>query len=269
VASKAIERDLAVLEHLDDLLADRHQSAVLLVLATDGGRRDPDLILQMEGEYGWPLNHRTGWPDLVKGEVSIGQAAEQYNGWARATRVLLINQFGFSREACGRRIPEGATFQDLRQGSDVEFGQSAYEPFGIAQLEVLAFGGISVISRVCGCAQFLLRVAGHRLPKNILLGDYCAPPGVVCETVGPGESRRIEHEVAARLAGQLDERLPRSRHDFVELLESGWKLAEKMSWQAVCKGYFVPALERCVGRPLRHPPKPLHAGPAREMARKH
>jgi glycosyltransferase involved in cell wall biosynthesis len=269
VASKAIERDLAVLEHLDDQLADRKQSAVLLVLATDGGRRDLDLVLQMEGEYGWPLTHRIGWPDLVKGEVPIGQATEQYNGWARATRILLINQFGFSRQSCGNRIPEGATFQDLRQGSDVEFGQSAYEPFGIAQLEVLAFGGISVISRVCGCAQLLLRVAGNRLPKNVLLGDYCAPPGTACESISVADSRRIEHEVAARLAGQLAERLPRTRRDFTDLLESGWKLAEKMSWQAVCKEYFVPALERCVGRPLRRPPKISRASSAHEMVRKH
>jgi len=24
-----------------------------------------------------------------------------------------------------------------------------------------------------------------------------------------------------------------------------------MSWQAVCREYFVPALERCLGRPIR------------------
>jgi glycosyltransferase involved in cell wall biosynthesis len=267
VASKAIERDLAVMEHLDDRLADRGESAVLLVLATDGGRRSQDLILQMEAEYGWPLVHRTGWPDLVKGEVPIGQAAQEYNAWARASRTILINQFGFSRNATGNRVPEGATFQDLRQGSDVEFGQSAYEPFGIAPLETLAFGGLCVMSQVCGCTQLLGRVAGGRLPKNILVGRYGAPAGAGCETLGPDENLRIEHEVAATQARELDKRLPRSRREFADLLESGWALAEKMSWQAVCKVYFVPALERCLGRPLRRPPKktPAHAGhePAR------
>jgi glycosyltransferase involved in cell wall biosynthesis len=255
VASKAIERDLAVMEHLDDLMADAGQSAVLLVLATDGGRRDADLVRHMEAEYGWPLNHRVGWPDLVKGEVPIGQAAEQYNSWGRASRVVLINQFGFSRETCGNRLPPEATLQDLRQGSDAEFGQSAYEPFGIAPLETLAFGGISVISRACGCAQLLARVGGHRLPKNVLMAAYCAPPGASCEAMSAADSRRIEHEVAARLAHELMDRLPHTRRDFAALLESGWALAEKMSWQAVCKGYFVPALERCLGRPLRRTPK--------------
>ena len=268
VASKAIERDLAVLEHLDDILAERDRSAVLLVLATDGGRRDPDLVLHMEAEYGWPLHHRTGWPDLVKGEVPIGQAADQYNGWARASRVVLINQFGFSREACGRRIPEAMTLQDLRQGSDVEFGQSAYEPFGIAPLETLAFGGISVISRVCGCAQLLARVAGHQLPANVLLAHYAAPLAARNEPVSADDSRRIEHEVAARLAKELAARLPETDEAFARLLETGWKLAEKMSWQSVCRMYFVPALERCLGHPIRRPPPRGRTGP-RQVAGTH
>ena len=203
VASKAIERDLAVMEHLDDILADRGQTSVLLVLATDGGRRDRQLVQHMESEYGWPLNHRVGWPDLVKGEIPIGQAAEEYNAWARSSRVVLINQFGFSRQTCGDRIPEEATFQDLRQGSDAEFGQSAYEPFGIAPLETLAFGGISVISRACGVRQLLARVAGQRLPRERSAGQLRRPAGVPCEAMTGTDSRRIEHEVAAKLARQL------------------------------------------------------------------
>jgi glycosyltransferase involved in cell wall biosynthesis len=250
VASKAIERDLAVLDHLDDILADRGQRAVLLVLATDGGRRDLALIRQMEADYQWPYAHRVGWPDLVKGEVPIGQAAEQYNAWARASRTILINQFGMSRQTCGDRVPEAMTLQHLRQGSDVEFGQSSYEPFGIAQLETLAFGGISVITSVCGCAQLLTRVAGEHLPPNVLVAHYgpcasdpSAPP------ITEGDTRRIEHEVAAGLAKELAARLPTEEKAFADLLESGWNLAEKMSWQSVCREFFVPALERCLGRP--------------------
>jgi hypothetical protein len=250
VASKAIERDLAVLEHLDDILAERGQTAVLLVVATDGGRRDIALIRRMEAEYGWPLNHRVGWPDLVKGETPIGQAAEPYNHWARTTRVVLINQFGLSRETCGDRVPEGFTFQDLRQGSDVEFGQSAYEPFGIAQLETLAFGGLSVISCVCGCAQLLARVAGENLPRNVLLARYGVPPAATPVPMGEADTRRIEHEVAAKLAIELAGRLPTETADFARLLEEGWALAEKMSWQAVCRDYFIPALEQTLGRPV-------------------
>ena len=249
VASKAMGRDLAVLEHLDDRLAEQGRTAALLVLATDAGRRGPELVRQMEAEYGWPLHHRAGWPDLVKGEVPIGEAAEAYNRWARATRVILINQFGFSREACGDRAPEALVFQDLRQGSDVEFGQSSYEPFGISQLETLAFGGITLLSRACGCAQLLARVAGDRIPENVLLANYAVPPGEWPGPISEGDLRRIEHEVAARLADELIERLPTQPEAFAALLKSGWALAEKMSWQSICREYFVPALERCFGRP--------------------
>jgi len=263
VASKAIERDLAVLEHLDDLLAESGRTAVLVVLATDGGQRDPALVRRMEAEYGWPLHHRLDWPDLVKGEVPIGLAAEKYNQWARASRVVLVNQFGFSRPLCGDRVPEEMTLQDLRQGSDAEFGQSAYEPFGIAQLETLAFGGISVITRVCGCAELLARVAGDVLPPNILIAHYSAALAQGAEPATSPDTRRIEHETAAQLAKELAARLPTAPEDFARLLESGWTLAEKMSWQSVCREYFLPALQRCLGRPLRRPaPRPQNTGAA-------
>ena len=268
VASKAIERDLAVLEHLDDALADRGRTAVLLVLATDAGRRDPETIRQMESEHNWPMQHRTGWPDLVKGEISIGRAAEAYNRWARATRVVLINQFGFTRASCGDRMPEAMAFHDLRQGSDVEFGQSAYEPFGIAQLETLAFGGICVITSACGCAELLVRTAEGDLPANVLLVDYAAPDGTGTEPVSDADTRRIEHEAAAQIARQLAARLPAGPQDFRRLLESGWALAERMSWQSVCRRYFVPALQRCfprAGRPKR-PGKKAGGDPERTAA---
>jgi glycosyltransferase involved in cell wall biosynthesis len=268
VPSKSLERDLAVLEHLDDRLADAGRSAALVVLATDGGRRSADLVRRMEKEYGWPVHHRVGWPDLVKGEVPFGQAAEAYNLWARATRAVLVNQFGLDRASCGDRVPEDLSFQDLRQGSDVEFGQSAYEPFGIAQLETLAFGGISVISRACGCAQFLARVVGDRMPENVLLAHYAAPAGEDAQTV---DAKRVEHEVAANLARELAERLPVGREAFQRLLASGWELAQKMSWQAVSRDYVVPALARCLGAHVRGPERKPPARsrdrrPAREPA---
>ena len=268
VPSKSLERDLAVLEHLDDWLADAGRSAALVVLATEGGRRTGDLVREMESSYGWPVHHRVGWPDLVKGEVAFGQAVEAYNRRARATRVVLINQFGFDRASCGERVPEDLSFQDLRQGSDVEFGQSAYEPFGIAQLETLTFGGICVISRSCGCAQFLARVAGDRMPENVLLAHYAA---TAAEDAVDLDAERVEHEVAARIARLLAERLPVGREAFERLLASGWELARKMSWQAVSRDYFVPALARCLGAPGRGPERKPPARsrdrrPAREPA---
>ena len=43
-------------------------------------------------------------------------------------------------------MPADMEFMDIRKGSDAEFGQSIYEPFGIAQVEPISFGGICVFS---------------------------------------------------------------------------------------------------------------------------
>ena len=59
--------------------------------------------------------------------------------WGRsATKICLVNQFGWERSRCGWRMPEEMRFSDLRNGADLEFGQSIYEPFGIAQFEPLS-----------------------------------------------------------------------------------------------------------------------------------
>jgi hypothetical protein len=261
VVSKALERDLAVLRQLDILLSERGKTAVLLVLATAGGRREPDLVRQMEAEYGWPVNHRVGWPDLVKGEVEFGQATLAYNETARATRAILINQFGFSRPDCGNQVPDGLSFVGLRRGTDVEFGQSTYEPFGISPLEVLSFGGLSVITRCSGCAQFLERVTGGQLPRNVIIAEYAAPQTNGLPTLTEAERTSIEESVAAALARELCGRLPADLGGFAELLEVGSRLAKRMNWQTVCAEYFLPALERCLGRPLRTCPAEIPALP--------
>ena len=261
VVSKALERDLAVLGHMEPLLAERGKRAMLLVLATDGGRRNPDLVCQMEAEYGWPVAHRVGWPDLVKGEVEFGLATQAYNESARATRAVLVNQFGFGRPDCGNRVPEGLTFVDLRRGTDVEFGQSTYEPFGISPLEVLAFGALSVITRVSGCAQFIDRITGGRLPRNVLVAEYAAAVRDGARPLAPDERRRIEDSVAAALARELVERLPGCPADFAELLDIGSRLARRMDWQTVGCEFFLPALARCLGLELRTCPTDVPALP--------
>ena len=61
---------------------------------------------------------------------------------------------------------------DIRKGSDAEFGQSIYEPFGIAQVEPLSFGAICVVSNVCGCCGFIRRATDDREVPNVVIADY-------------------------------------------------------------------------------------------------
>ena len=73
-------------------------------------------------------------------------------------------------------MPADMEFMDIRKGSDAEFGQSIYEPFGIAQVEPISFGGICVFTNVCGCAGFVDKAAGGKPTPNVIVADYTDLP---------------------------------------------------------------------------------------------
>ncbi|HMN31681.1 MAG TPA: hypothetical protein PKE45_26265, partial [Caldilineaceae bacterium] len=72
VLSKALWRDLRVMEHLDSLLSAAGQRAVLLMLSTSApaGRR-PEWVYAWEAQYGWPVGHRGDNGDLLDQEVGL------------------------------------------------------------------------------------------------------------------------------------------------------------------------------------------------------
>ncbi|MBI4675619.1 MAG: hypothetical protein HY741_28580 [Chloroflexi bacterium] len=255
VLSKALWRDLRVMEQLDNLLAARGESAVLFTLSSTvpQGRASED-VWRWEREYGWPAWHRSGNGDLVGLEVDYWQALFGFNQRARASRIVLVNQFGWSRERCGGRMPADMEYNDMRRGSDVEFGQSIYEPFGIAQLEPLSAGALCCLSTSCGCAYFLERTMLDEKSNgldlnNIVLADYITlPPGweypnaYAMRNIGSFERDQIEAAEAWRAANKIIQRLPRQGHDAWVLQENGRALAEKMSWKVIVEEELVPAL---------------------------
>ena len=136
----------------------------------------------------------------------------------RAIKVLYVNQFGWSREACGRNMPEEMTFMDLRKAADVEFGQSIYEPFGIAQLEPLTFGAVCVPTNVCGCSGFLERVCGVNETDNAVIADYTGLPHGVESLddmlhISGSQRSQVEETEAARVAAELLRKLPQDDDD--------------------------------------------------------
>lgn len=156
VISKGFWRDLTLLYFLDKLFYEKGIKGAYILLSTlIATGRDPEDILKMEKEYRWPLNHKRGWPDLVGQEAEMWEYIQTFNKNSKAIKGIFINQFGFSREACGNAVPESTEFNHLRIASDAEIGLSIYEPFGISHIEVLPFGGISILSSSCG-ASFLL-----------------------------------------------------------------------------------------------------------------
>ena len=263
VLSKAMWRDIRVAEHLDWLLAEQGKTAVLYMLTTTlpAGRRSED-VMRWEEEYGWPVHHRTGNGDLVDLEVSLYNSIAGFNWGSRALKIVLVNQFGWSQDRCGGRMPADMEFMDIRRGSDLEFGQSIYEPFGIAQVEPLSFGALCVVSNVCGCIGFAQRALEKTREEveltdfsNIVVANYTSlPPGWQVFSpwdalnIGTAQRSQIESYNSAYVARQIMERLPRDAADMQALLTAGQEVGKRMSWEVVVSDYLLPGLANATRR---------------------
>ncbi|MGB8226772.1 MAG: hypothetical protein WCE45_07935 [Sedimentisphaerales bacterium] len=254
VKSKGLWRDLRVLEHIEKELRPLHKSAVMFLLSTEVGPRRLKDILKMESEYQWPVAHREGLPDLSGGEAAFYAAVQEFNTRSRNIKMIFINQFGFDRHRCGHRMPEDMEFMDIRKGSDVEFGQSIYEPFGIAQIEPLSFGGICVFSSVCGCTGLIRRISGFEENRNVIIADYTDLEGMKFNSVEDmlkidmNIRNQIEHFVSEKVAMEIFARLPKNDDEIVEMIRSGYDLAEHMSWEEVVQNYILKAFANAVER---------------------
>ncbi len=256
VASKAFWRDVRVLEELEPLLVRRGRSAVLFVVATEGAIRSIEDVRRMEADRRWPWNHRVGYPDLTGAEIGLDQCFQEFNRSSRAIKIVLVNQFGWDPSALGDRLPRDMTFVDLRRGTDLEFGQSIYEPFGISQLESLTYGAVSVASSVCGCVAFARAQAPGGEPPGLVAADYVTWPA---GWAGPDDPRsisrterdalelRVAGETAGRILAALEESSPLDR------LVAGRELARAMSWDVVATDYYLPALRSALHRAARRP----------------
>jgi hypothetical protein len=250
--SKALWRDVKVMGHVEQAFRQSDKTAVLFVLSTElGGPRRREDILRMESTADWPVAHREGLPDLSGGEAAFYQHVQAFNARSRQCKIVFINQFGFDRATCGLRMPEDMRFVDIRRGSDVEFGQSIYEPFGIAQVEALSFGAICVMSSVCGCECFTAKVAGEAGSPNLIVADYTAYNAAVNTIDGYRNMRRedadaFEDQVAGDVARQLVERLPNTPEEKAAYIRRGYALARQMSWNVIARDYFLPALRSAV-----------------------
>jgi hypothetical protein len=208
----------------------------------------------MEAKYNWPVAHREGWPDLSGGEATFYSAVQEFNTKSFNIKVVFINQFGFSRKLCGRRMPQDMDFVDIRRGTDVEFGQSIYEPFGIAPLEPLTYGALCVFSSVSGCASFasgaiagLLRESLNGT-KNMIIADYTAIDGVSLDIpelirIDRAARNRVEERVSREVADEILALLPKNETETAQTVENGYRIAKNMSWDAVVECYLLPNLE--------------------------
>jgi hypothetical protein len=256
VTSKGLWRDFRVLEHLERTFRRQGKSAVLFVLSTEMPARSPDEVSHMELEWGWPLAHRELQGDLAHNEAIFYAGVQQFNARSRQIKIVYVNQFGWSRSLCGHLMPGDMDLIDIRRGTDVEFGQSIYEPFGISQLEPLTYGGICVVSQVCGCAGLVQRIANGQASPNVIIADYgnCGPESRdELEWLTLSRKERHEHEVcvAAKVAERLLSALPASDTVMESLLERGTQLAAQMSWDVIARKFIMPVIDQlCEHRPV-------------------
>lgn len=252
VISKGLWRDLRVLEHMDKRFNALNKTGVLFVLSTETHRKREQDVYRMESEYNWPVAHREGMPDLSGGEASFYSGVQEFNARSRNIKVIFINQFGFDRASCGYRMPADMDFMDIRKGTDVEFGQSIYEPFGIAQLEPLTFGGICVPTSICGCAGFVKDVTEGKDVPNVILADYTelnGDSGMTLEEmlkIDRGYRDSIEHRVSEKIALEICARLPKNDQEFNTLLQTGYELARHMGWESVVSKYVLKSFNKAV-----------------------
>jgi glycogen synthase len=256
VRSKGFWRDLRVLHTLEKEFRTQGKTGVLFILSTEVSQRRTTDIQNMESAYNWPVAHREGWPDLSGGEANLYTQIQEFNAKSRNIKIIFINQFGFSRKHCGTRMPEDMEFLDIRKGTDVEFGQSIYEPFGIAQLEPLTFGGICVISSVCGCSGFLRDITNSEGVKNVIVADYTNLGGRNYDDIEDmlqidrSIRNQIETSESERVAMQICSRLAKNDAEIQNMIEAGYHLAKDMSWDVAVKNYLLNSLQKAPQKQL-------------------
>jgi glycogen synthase len=251
IRSKGLWRDLLVLRNIEDQFRAHGKTAIFFLLSTEVSQRPNHDIYNMEAAYNWPVAHREGWPDLSGGEANFYTKIQEFNAQSRNIKAIFINQFGFNRKYCGNRMPEDMEFMDIRKGTDVELGQSVYEPFGISQLEPLTFGGICVFSNICGCAGLVRDVTGTTEDvKNIILADYTNLDDFNYTDIedllqiNRSEREHIEANVSEKVAQQIIQCLPKNESEIESMIQTGYELAKNMTWDVVMRKYLLNNLQK-------------------------
>jgi hypothetical protein len=255
VRSKGLWRDLRVLEHLDEAFAREGKTAVMYMLTTEVCQRRSCDIFEMEARYNWPVAHREGWPDLSGGEAVFYTAVQEFNAKSKSVKIVFVNQFGFSRKLCGNKMPEDMEIIDIHRGTDVEFGQSIYEPFGIAPVEPLTFGGLCVFTNVSGCTGFvrdaIVGTNSHSKDgtRNVVIADYTSIDGQFPQikdllAINRADRDLVEAAESREVADEILMLLPKSNAEVTAMIENGRRIAKNMSWDVVVNDYLLPTLEK-------------------------
>ncbi|MDD4156741.1 MAG: hypothetical protein PHY08_09235 [Candidatus Cloacimonetes bacterium] len=240
VISKGLWRDISLMEELDIYFSKNNLKGFMIILSTLIGSGKPsEDIHKMENDYGWPVLHKENYPDLIGYENDIYWSCQYFNSKSKSIKVIFINQYGFTPAQIGNRLPENTNFADLRLGSDAELGMSIYEPFGIAQIETVPFGGIAVLSKVCGSAFLLEKTFENESLKPYHIIDFAQNNKDKQNWLNLTNYERteIEKNVLKSEAVNIFNLLPKNNKERETLFNLCQEYAHRLSWNETIKNW--------------------------------
>jgi hypothetical protein len=95
------------------------------------------------------------------------------------------------------------------------------------------------------------KATGGRPTPNVIVADYSelpdrSMPAEKLLNIGQSGRDAVENTVAAKVAQDLIERLPRTPQEFEEFIERGYEIARQMSWDVVARDFVVPGIQRAI-----------------------
>jgi hypothetical protein len=237
VPSKGFWRSAGIMHHIDNMLK-QHRETALLFLVVNAGRREIDDILEWE-KNNWPVEHTK--KDLKYYDEIAWEFVRNYNRKHKNTQIVLLNQFVTDSKSCGTHMPRDMSFVDFRYGTHVELNPAIYEPFGISCIEPLPYGAVIVISSVCGCASFLREYEGHD-NSPVIIGDYVPAINGNIEdllTIGHGVRDKTEPKVNRELAYRIYTSLKDREFPVEARIQTGYSIAENFTWNRIARDNIV------------------------------
>ena len=259
---KALWRDLRVLYHLEPLFQQRDCTGVYFLFSPDTPpSSQPDLSSNQFQDVGSSdfcpprrVAHRDRHWSLSESEAAFYCFIQEFNARNQHIKAVLINPLGWEAHKQDCCMPPEMDISDLCVGSDLEFCQSAYEPFGCTPLQSVASGSLCVISNVCGCKDLLeLLDRPETEIDNIITADYTQNGTThfnrkAILALNQAARDQIEERVSDQVAQTIMDRLPQNNEQRENFLRQGQQLARSMSWDHICETFFLPAIEHAYNK---------------------
>jgi hypothetical protein len=248
---KGFWRDLRVLEHLDREFQRLGRTGAYFLLATDSPPKTYTEVCMMEQEWDWPVAHREKTSDLSEVEANFYTAVQAFNSRSQNIKAVFVNQFGWSRLCCGRRMTDDMSLADLHIGTDAAFGQSIYDSADYACWPALAGGALAVVSRSSGFYDQAVAISppSGAMPENIIVADYTRlnePMADLEKILAIDQAKRdvVEFHQSEQVARAIMQKLPVSPADLRALIIQGHDFARQLDWETSCQKYILPGLQR-------------------------